>query len=122
MAITSIKPKTLGQLGATTTAEVFKSIPGIHSESTGGEGNANISVRGVPISTGGSKFLQLHEDGLPVMQFGDIMFGNADIFLRSDKTLARVEAIRGGSASTFASNSPAGIINFISKTGSYNFV
>lgn len=117
VAITSIKPKTLGQLGAVTTAEVFKSIPGIHSESTGGEGNANISVRGVPISTGGSKFLQLHEDGLPVMQFGDIMFGNADIFLRSDKTLARVEAIRGGSASTFASNSPAGIINFISKTG-----
>ena len=117
VAITSIKPKALEQFGATTTAEAFKSIPGVHSESTGGEGNANISVRGVPISTGGSKFMQLHEDGLPVMQFGDINFGNADIFLRSDKTIARIEAIRGGSASTFASNSPAGIINFISKTG-----
>lgn len=117
VAITSLKPKMLGMLGAVSTAEVFKSIPGIHSESTGGEGNANISVRGIPISTGGSKFLQLHEDGLPVMQFGDITFGNADMFVRTDQTIARIEAIRGGSASTFASNSPAGIINFISKTG-----
>ncbi len=117
VSITSLKPKSLEKLGATNTAEVFKSIPGIHSESTGGEGNANISVRGVPISTGGAKFLQLHEDGLPVLQFGDIIFGNADMFVRADQTLARIEAIRGGSASTFASNSPAGIINFISKTG-----
>jgi outer membrane receptor protein involved in Fe transport len=117
VAITSLKPKSLEMLGAVSTAEIFKSIPGVHSEATGGEGNANISVRGIPISTGGAKFLQLQEDGLPVMQFGDINFGNADIFVRSDKTLSRIEAIRGGSASTFASNSPAGIINFISKTG-----
>jgi Outer membrane receptor proteins, mostly Fe transport len=118
ISVTTLQPKALEQLGAINTAEIFKSIPGVHSEATGGEGNANISVRGVPISTGGSKFLQLHEDGLPVMQFGDISFGNADIFLRSDQTISRVEAIRGGSASTFASNSPAGIINFISKNGS----
>lgn len=117
VSITSLKPKSLEKLGAINTAEVFKNIPGIHSESTGGEGNANISVRGIPISTGGAKFLQLHEDGLPVMQFGDIIFGNADMFVRTDQTISRIEAIRGGSASTFASNSPAGIINFISKTG-----
>jgi len=117
VAITSLRPKSLEMLGAVSTAEIFKAIPGVHSEATGGEGNANISVRGIPISTGGAKFLQLQEDGLPVMQFGDINFGNADIFVRADQTLSRIEAIRGGSASTFASNSPAGIINFISKTG-----
>jgi outer membrane receptor protein involved in Fe transport len=117
VAMTTMNPKSVKALSATTTAEIFKAIPGIHSESSGGEGNANISVRGVPISTGGAKFLQLYEDGLPVLQFGDIMFGNADIFVRADNTVGRIEAIRGGSASTFASNSPAGIINFISKTG-----
>ncbi len=52
-----------------------------------------------------------------MLEFGDIAFGNADIFLRADYSLERIEAIRGGSASTFASNSPGGIINFISKTG-----
>ncbi len=117
VSISSLKPKAIEEFGAVTTAEIFKAIPGIHAESTGGEGNANISVRGIPITSGGSKFLQLHEDGLPVMQFGDISFGNADIFLRADYSVARIEAVKGGSASTFASNSPAGIINFISKTG-----
>lgn len=98
-------------------AEVFRNIPGIRSESSGGEGNANIAVRGLPVASGGAKFLQLQEDGLPVLEFGDITFGNADIFLRADFNVGRVEAIRGGSASTFASNSPGGVINLISKTG-----
>jgi outer membrane receptor protein involved in Fe transport len=99
------------------TAEIFRNIPGVRSESTGGEGNANIAVRGLPVAAGGAKFLQLQEDGLPVMEFGDIAFGNADIFLRSDWSLDRIEAVRGGSASTFASNSPGGVINFVSNTG-----
>ena len=98
-------------------AEIFRNIPGIRSESSGGEGNANIAVRGLPVASGGAKFLQLQEDGLPVLEYGDITFGNADIFLRSDLNIARVEAVRGGSASTFASNSPGGVINLISKTG-----
>lgn len=37
--------------------------------------------------------------------------------MRADQSLSRIEAIRGGSASTLATNSPAGIINFISNTG-----
>ena len=100
------------------TAEIFRNIPGIRSEAGGGNaGNANIIVRGLPAASGGAKFLQLHEDGLPVLEFGDIAFGNADIFLRSDWSVERVESVRGGSASTFASNSPGGVINFISNTG-----
>ncbi|MEM7676098.1 MAG: TonB-dependent receptor [Myxococcota bacterium] len=100
-----------------TTAEIFRNIPGIRSESSGGENNANIQVRGLPVTTGGAKFVQLQEDGLPVLAFGDITFGNADNFLRFDTTVRRLEAIRGGSASTFASNAPGAIINFISRTG-----
>jgi outer membrane receptor protein involved in Fe transport len=57
------------------------------------------------------------EDGLPVLEFGDIAFGNADGFIKADTTIARVEVVRGGSAATFESNSPGGVINFISKTG-----
>ncbi|MEE2002288.1 TonB-dependent receptor [Alkalimonas sp. MEB108] len=99
------------------TAEIFRMLPGVRSESTGGDGNANIAIRGLPVAAGGAKFLTLQEDGLPVMQFGDIAFGNADIFLRADSTISRLDVIRGGSASTAASNSPGGIINFVSKTG-----
>ena len=118
----SISVSTLGpgqiQVAAPRSAgEIFRSIPGIRAESSGGEGNANISVRGLPLASGGSKYLQLQEDGLPILQFGDITFANADIFLRADLNVQRVEAVRGGSTSTFASNSPGGVINLISKTG-----
>jgi hypothetical protein len=117
VSTSTLRSDDISKSAARTTAEIFRSIPGIKSEASGGDGNTNITVRGVPISAGGSKYLQLQEDGLPVMQFGDIAFATQDIFLRADQSLAKIEAIRGGSASTMATNSPAGIINFISKTG-----
>jgi len=117
VSITSLRPETIALAAPRTTAEIFRIIPGIRSESSGGEGNTNITVRGVPISSGGAKYLQLQEDGLPVLMYGDIAFATSDIFLRADNTVGRIEAIRGGSASTLSSNSPAGIINFISKNG-----
>ena len=117
VSITTLDVKQVEQSAPRSTAEIFRTIPGIRSESSGGEGNANIAVRGVPISSGGSKYLQLQEDGLPVLLFGDIAFGTADIFTRFDRNVAKIEAIRGGSASTLSSNSPGGIINFISKIG-----
>ncbi len=117
VSITTLDVKQIEQSAPRSTAEIFRTIPGIRSESSGGEGNSNIAVRGVPISSGGSKYLQIQEDGLPVLLFGDIAFATADIFTRFDGNVARVEAIRGGSASVLATNSPGGIINFISKTG-----
>ncbi len=117
VSVTSLDAKKIQQSAPRSTAEIFRSIPGIRSESSGGEGNANIAVRGVPISSGGSKYLQIQEDGLPVLLFGDIAFATSDIFTRFDGNIAKVEAIRGGSASILASNSPGGIINLISKTG-----
>lgn len=101
----------------TNAAEVLRAIPGVRSESSGGEGNANITVRGLPISAGGARYVQIQEDGLPLLQFGDIAFATADQFLRVDGGLDHLEVVRGGSASTLASNTPGGVINFISQTG-----
>ncbi len=117
VSVSGISFEQAQKLAPRSVAEVFRQLPGIRSESSGGEGNANIAVRGLPVASGGAKFLQLQEDGLPVLEFGDITFGNADIFLRADFNVSRIEAVRGGSASTFASNSPGGVINLISKTG-----
>lgn len=118
VSVSSLDSEAIAEAAPRTTAEIFRQIPGIRSESTGGDGNANIAVRGLPVASGGAKFLQLQEDGLPVLQFGDIAFGNADIFLRADQTVKSIQAVRGGSASTLASNAPGGVINFISKDGS----
>lgn len=118
VSTTSISDTAILETAPRSSAELLRNIPGIRAESSGGEGNSNINVRGLPVSTGGAKFLQLQEDGLPILEFGDIIFGNADIFTRLDTSVGRVESIRGGSASTFTSNSPGGIVNFITKDGS----
>jgi len=117
VSVSTIGANTIANLAAPSAADLIRQIPGIRSEASGGEGNANIAVRGIPVSTGGARYIQLQEDGLPILEFGDIIFGNADNFLRADRSVARVEAVRGGSASTFASNAPGAVINFISKTG-----
>jgi outer membrane receptor protein involved in Fe transport len=98
-------------------AEIYRQLPGIRSESSSGGGNSNVAVRGLPLSTGGAKFLQTQEDGLPILLFGDFDFAPADGYYKADSTLARVESVRGGTASTLTTNGAGGIINLISKTG-----
>lgn len=98
-------------------AEILRSIPGIRSEASSGEGNANVTVRGLPISAGGSRYVQFQEDGLPVLLNGDYNFLTPDVYMRADLGTEGVEVVRGGSASTMATNAPGGVINFISKTG-----
>ena len=113
ISTSSVDVESVFQVAPRSTEELFRSLPGIRSESSGGEGNANITVRGIPLATGGSKYLQIMEDGLPVLEYGDLNFANVDNFVRYDWSLQRIESVRGGSASTFASDSPGGIINFI---------
>lgn len=117
LTVSTLDTEELLKTAPRSVGEVFRTIPGIRTEASSGEGNLNLSIRGVPVASGGAKYVQFLEDGMPVLQFGDIIVGNADIFLKADTTLARVEALKGGSAAAMASNSPAGVINFISKTG-----
>ncbi|NOT64674.1 MAG: TonB-dependent receptor [Methylotenera sp.] len=117
VSISTMNAEQVTNTGATNAAEVLRSIPGVRSESSGGEGNANMTVRGLPISAGGSRYVQMQEDGLPILQFGDVAFATPDMFMRVDQSLNKLEVVRGGSGSTLATNSPGGIINFISNTG-----
>ncbi len=117
ISVSSLSADTIADSNPTNLAEVFRQLPGIRSESSSGGGNSNINVRGIPISTGGAKFLSLQEDGLPILLFGDHLFAPADGFYKSDTSLARVESVRGGTASTLTTNGPGGIINLIGKTG-----
>ncbi len=117
VSISTLEPEAIKNAVPTSAAELLRAVPGLRSESSGGEGNANITVRGVPISAGGARYVQIQEDGLPVLQSGDFNFITPDSYVKIDGTLDHLEVVRGGSASTLASNSPGGIINFISKTG-----
>jgi outer membrane receptor protein involved in Fe transport len=117
-SISSINTEQIKEFDATSTAELYRMIPGIQVAGTQGDGgNSNIGVRGLRTPTGGSPFVQIQEDGLPVVLFGDIQFGNNDYWTHPMPTDERIEAIRGGTASTLASQAIGAVLNHISFTG-----
>src|SRR5437016_878163 len=96
------------------TTEILRYVPGFtRVESSGGEVNENISMRGIL----GVEYVMFMEDGLPVFPTMHTFFMNADNLFRVDENLERVEVVRGGSSALFGSNTPGAIVNFINKTG-----
>lgn len=112
-----IKEPDIRRLGTISTGELLRTLPGIRVEGDMSEYGNSYSIRGLPLVGDGAKYIQLQEDGLPILEFGDFSGLPVDSLLRTDLNLGSVESIRGGSASTFASDAPGGVINFIAKTG-----
>jgi len=117
MSVTTVDDKLVRAMNPQTQSEVLRLIPGIVDQGGNGPGgNANITVRGLPVTTGGSPFVQIQEDGLPTVLFGDMNFGNNDYWVRFDRSNS-IEAVRGGSVSVLASGAPGAVINYVSDIG-----
>lgn len=117
VSVTTIDDDLVRAMTPQTQAEVLRLIPGMVDQGANGPGgNANITVRGLPVTTGGSPFVQIQEDGLPTVLFGDMNFGNNDYWVRFNRSNS-IEAVRGGSASVLASGAPGAVINYVSDTG-----
>ena len=115
--VTDVPSELVVDMAPRSTAESLKLIPGMSvTDMAGGGGNANFSVRGLPVTTGGAPFVQLQEDGLPQVLFGDMNFGNNDYWTRFDLSNT-IEAVVGGNAATLAAGAPGAGINYISDTG-----
>lgn len=112
-AVTTLTAEALRLQAPISTAEVFKAIPGFWVEASGGEASNNVRTRGIP--TDGYSSVTIQEDGLTIQHDGGLGWLNADQSFRLDETIGRVEAVRGGPASIFASNSPGGTVNFITR-------
>lgn len=119
-AISTFTAKEIQKQNPISAAALLQRVPGFAVETSGGEVGNNLFARGIP-SAGAYEFTQIQEDGLPVFEDGALQFANADNFFRVDNTTARLEALRGGTGSIFATNSPGGLINFISKEGTNDF-
>ncbi|WP_083500331.1 TonB-dependent siderophore receptor [Sphingomonas endophytica] len=96
------------------TADMLDLVPGIFVEGTAGEASNNYSVRG--LQGGGQRFVQLEEDGMPILYGG----GGADFFFQQDLTIDRLEAVKGGSSGVLTVNGAGATINFISKKPSFD--
>ena len=96
------------------TTEALRYVPGFtRVESSGGEVNENIGMRGIL----GVEFVMFMEDGLPVFPTMHTYFMNADNLFRMDENIERMEVVRGGSSALYGSNTPGAIVNFINKSG-----
>ncbi len=96
------------------TADMLELVPGIFVEGTAGELSNNYSVRG--LQGGGQRFVQLEEDGMPVLYQG----GGADFFFSQDLTIDRLEAVKGGSSGVLTVNGAGATINFISRRPNFD--
>ncbi|HXT47667.1 MAG TPA: TonB-dependent receptor, partial [Gemmatimonadaceae bacterium] len=118
VAVTTLAPEEIQQAAPRSTTEMLRYVPGFtRVESSGGEVNENITMRGIL----GVEYVMFMEDGLPVFPTMHTFFMNADNLFRFDENIERMEVVRGGSSSLFGSNTPGAIINFINKTGGDQF-
>jgi len=114
VAISTLTPALIEQAAPRSTTEMLRYVPGFtRVESSGGEVNQNIAVRGVL----GVEYVMFMEDGLPVFPTMHTFFMNADNLFRPDENIDQMEVVRGGSSALFGSNTPGAIINIINKTG-----
>ena len=74
-SVTALSGEDMRDYAPRSTAEVLRNIPGIQAESSSGDANANVKVRGMPISSGGARYVSFQEDGFPMLLNGDDAIG-----------------------------------------------
>lgn len=119
-AVTSLDDEVLERAAPASTAEAFELIPGVSSESSGGQNGANIFVRGFP-SGGDAQFVTLQLEGVPFFPPSTLSFLENSQLFRIDETLGRIEAVRGGTGALFGAGQPGLTVNFVQKKGGDTF-
>lgn len=117
MSVTQMTADELSIYSFNSQADILRQVPGIRAEGGGGEVAANVFIRGMP-SGGQFQFTPLEYDGLPAFSTFGLNSSAFDVYYRNDLGIERMEFVRGGVSNLFGPGSVAGIINYISKTGS----
>ena len=116
-ASTSLSAEDILKLAPKSTAELFRAIPGVWAESSGGVSGANVFVRGFP--TGGdAPFLTVQLQGIGIYTPPSVSFLENSTLFRVDETIAFMDALRGGPASVLSNGQPGLTTNFLLKEGS----
>jgi outer membrane receptor protein involved in Fe transport len=116
LAVTSLDEDRLAKLTSSSQADILNSVPTIKAEGGGGEVAANVFIKGLP-SGGQYQFTPLEYDGIPVFSSFGLNSSAYDVYYRNDLGIERLEFVRGGVSNLFGPGSVAGLINYLSKTG-----
>ena len=115
-AVTNITADDIQRAAPKASSEVLTMVPGVWVESSGGKGGANIFVRGFP-GSGDAQFVTFQLNGTPIYPATSLSFLDNSVMFRTDETIQRVEALRGGPSPIFASGQPGLTTNFVLKEG-----
>ncbi|QJR81339.1 TonB-dependent receptor [Alteromonas pelagimontana] len=118
-AVTNIDAGDIEKLAPKSTADLFKAIPGVWVESSGGESGANVFVRGFP-GGGDAPFLTISLEGSPIYPASTLSFLENSQMFRIDETIETVEALRGGPNPVVSNGQPGLTTNFRLKRGGEN--
>lgn len=126
VSITTMNVKQMERLAPNSGADLLRNVPGIFVNSSAGEVRSQVYTRGLANrpsyndDVSGLYYISMQEDGLPISNIFLPTYTH-DLFYRTDATLNRLEAVRGGTASIAGANAPGGIFNYLSKTGTTVF-
>ena len=116
-AISSFSEDDLKKLAPKSTADLFKAVPGVWAESSGGVSGANVFVRGFP-GGGDAPFLTVQLQGAPIFPPPTLSFLENSTLFRLDETVEFMEALRGGPNPVVSNGQPGLTTNFLLKEGS----
>ena len=120
LAVTSLGEARLQKIASSSQADILNTVPTLKGDAGGGEVASNIFVRGLP-SGGQYQFTPLMYDGLPVLSTFGLNSSAFDVYYHNDFGIDRLEFVQGGVSNLFGPGSVAGLINYLSKTGTENF-
>ncbi|MDO6717807.1 TonB-dependent receptor [Psychrosphaera sp. 1_MG-2023] len=116
-AISSFSEDDIRKLAPKSTADLFKAVPGVWAESSGGVSGANVFVRGFP-GGGDAPFLTVQLQGAPIFPPPTLSFLENSTLFRLDETVVFMDALRGGPNAVVSNGQPGLTTNFILKEGS----
>lgn len=116
-AITNMSEDDIKRLAPKSTADIFKAVPGVWAESSGGVSGANIFVRGFP-GGGDAPFVTVQLQGVPIFTPPTLSFLENSTLFRMDETIEFMDGLRGGPNSVLSNGQPGLTTNFILKEGS----
>ncbi|MFT6951975.1 MAG: iron complex outermembrane receptor protein [Paraglaciecola sp.] len=118
-ASSSLSADDIKKLAPKSTADLFKAIPGVWAESSGGVAGANVFVRGFP-GGGDAPYLTVQLQGVAVFQPPTLSFLENSSMFRIDDTIEFMDGLRGGPNSVVSNGQPGLTTNFLLKEGSEN--
>lgn len=116
-SITTTSNEEINRFSPKSTADLFKLVPGVWAESSGGVSGANVFVRGFA-AAGDAPYVTVQVNGATIYPPPTLSFLENSTLFRIDETVLRMEALRGGPNPVLSNGQPGVTTNFILREGS----